>query len=430
VDVSLTSQNQQPIEITSVFGPVGPVNWGGPMVEITLKNVGVEPVISLTATLEIDTPFNISFDFTFNVTPSNPLQPNKSTSSTLTLIGGGFSSNVSYPLKIHATLQNGAKFVYTKLVQIVEPPVVTFPDPNLEAAIRLALHKTFEPIYASELAGLASLSADYRGIEDLSGLQYCTNLTYLDLGSNQISDISPLANLTNLTYLGLGSNQISDISPLANLTNLTDLNLAHNQISDISPLASLTNLIYVELGWNQISDISLLANLTNLTDLALESNQISDISPLANLTNLTYLNLGGNQISDISPLANFTDLIYLYLDSNQISDISSLANLTNLTYLGLGSNQISDISPLANLTNLTYLGLGSNQISDVSPLANLTNLTDIDLRDNQISDIGPLIQNEGLGTEDSVYLSGNPLSSDSINIYIPQLRTRGVTVDY
>jgi hypothetical protein len=116
------SQDQEPIEIVSVLGPVGPVNPGGPGVEITLENVGVEPVISLTATLELGE----SFDFTFDdVTPANPLQPNRSTSAKLTLIGGGFiSGNVSYPLKIHATLQSGVKFVYTKLVQIVEPPLI------------------------------------------------------------------------------------------------------------------------------------------------------------------------------------------------------------------------------------------------------------------------------------------------------------------
>jgi len=118
------SQNQEPIEIVSVLGPLRPINWGGPRVEITLKNLGVEPVISLTATLEPATAFDTSFDFTFDdVSPSNPLQPNTSTSDTLTLIGGGFSSDVSYPLTINATLQNGGKFVYTKLVQIV--PVST-----------------------------------------------------------------------------------------------------------------------------------------------------------------------------------------------------------------------------------------------------------------------------------------------------------------
>ena len=116
------SQNQQPIEITSVLGPLGSFNPGGPVVEITLKNVAVEPVISLTATLELGESFEFTFD---DVSPAHPLQPNRSTSAELTLIAGGFiSGNVSYPLTINATLQNGDKFVYTKLVQIVEPPLM------------------------------------------------------------------------------------------------------------------------------------------------------------------------------------------------------------------------------------------------------------------------------------------------------------------
>jgi Leucine-rich repeat (LRR) protein len=118
----------------------------------------------------------------------------------------------------------------------VDGPLVTFPDPNLETAIKEALNKPSEPIHASELAGLASLSASDRGIEDLSGLQYCTSLAELDLISNQIGDISPLASLTKLINLALGWNQISDISPLANVTKLTNLCLSSNQISDISPL--------------------------------------------------------------------------------------------------------------------------------------------------------------------------------------------------
>jgi len=40
------------------------------------------------------------------------------------------------------------------------------------------------------------------------------------------------------------------------------------------------------------------------------------------------------------------------------------------------------------------------------------------------------VENEGLGTGDRVYLFDNPLSDDSINIYIPQLEARGVTVTY
>jgi hypothetical protein len=52
------------------------------------------------------------------------------------------------------------------------------------------------------------------------------------------------------------------------------------------------------------------------------------------------------------------------------------------------------------------------------------------LQDNDISNIYPLVENDGLGTGDRVYLNGNPLSDDSINIYIPELMARGVIVSY
>jgi len=136
--------------------------------------------------------------------------------------------------------------------------VVDFPDPNLEAAVREALNKASGPIYASELAGLVSLSASDRGIQDLSGLEYCTNLSGLSLWGNQISDVSPLAGLTNLTSLDLELNQINDTFPLATLANLTHLYLGENQINDISPLAELANLTALLLYTNQIGDISAL----------------------------------------------------------------------------------------------------------------------------------------------------------------------------
>jgi Leucine-rich repeat (LRR) protein len=65
------------------------------------------------------------------------------------------------------------------------PKSVTFPDENLEAAIRYALNKPVgEKIMATELAKLTTLMAESSGIADLSGLEYCTSLTVLDLGNN------------------------------------------------------------------------------------------------------------------------------------------------------------------------------------------------------------------------------------------------------
>ena len=81
-----------------------------------------------------------------------------------------------------------------------------------------------------------------REIADLTGLEYATNLTELDLYHNQISDLTPLAKLTELTELILHFNQIADVTPLGKLTNLVSLGLQTNKITDVTPLAELTNL--------------------------------------------------------------------------------------------------------------------------------------------------------------------------------------------
>jgi len=116
--------------------------------------------------------------------------------------------------------------------------VVNFPDPNLEAVIRLTIGKPTGEIYQSDLYGLTDLSAAGKGITDLTGLEHCTSLDKLALALNQISDISPLSTLTSLTWLWIQVNQISDISPLVKLTNLNNLDLSWNRISDIEPLVS------------------------------------------------------------------------------------------------------------------------------------------------------------------------------------------------
>jgi internalin A len=120
--------------------------------------------------------------------------------------------------------------------------VVNFPDPNLEAVIRDAIPKPTGPIYDTDLATLTTLLGDHAAISDLTGLEYCTNLTQPSLWDNLITDISPLAGLSNLTQRYLPDNQISDISPLADLENLVGLHLADNPIGDIGELAGLTSL--------------------------------------------------------------------------------------------------------------------------------------------------------------------------------------------
>jgi hypothetical protein len=269
-------------------------------------------------------------------------------------------------------------------VALAEEDPVTFDDVNLEAAVRFYLEIPEGDIYPDDMLRLTQ-HLIWSGVEDLTGLEYATNLPDLRLYNGLIADLSPISELTSLTILDFSYNQISDITPISNLTNLDNLNLDSNLISDLPDLAGLPNL----------------------TGLDVRSNQISNFPDLSGLTSLTYLNLSYNQISLIPDLSYLPDLTNLALSHNQISNISPISDLTNLTSLALNNNQVSNIDPVLDLTNLTNLYLQSNQISDISPISGLTSLT-------------------------LLYLSSNLLDCPAYGIYIPMIidNNPGINITY
>ena len=276
----------------------------------------------------------------------------------------------------HASSQQGAA-------------VVPLPDPNLRSAIAEALGKSSNaPMTTEEMARLERLDARSRGIRDLTGLQFATNLDELSLNDNQISDLSPIAGLTGLRKLRLNNNPLADFSPLKGLKNLTHLWFNRTQVSDLSPLAGLINLELLEFWGTNVSSLLPLVRLINLEFLGFEGDNVSDLSQIAGLINLKTINAGwGSAISDLSPLAGLTKLEGIHINAGKVSDLTPLAGLTGLKGLGFQDNDISDISALAGLTELTSMNLGGNNISDISPLAGLINLKWLVIQGNQISDI-------------------------------------------
>ena len=91
-------------------------------------------------------------------------------------------------------------------------------------------------------------------LSDLDGLEYCTNLTSLDLSKNQIDNIYEVQFLTHLHELFLARNHISSLTPLADLAELEILDLADNDIEDPSPLLSMAGLRFVNLQGNPLEE--------------------------------------------------------------------------------------------------------------------------------------------------------------------------------
>ena len=253
--------------------------------------------------------------------------------------------------------------------QVGEPPGVTqpdvipggqvhIPDPNLRAAIAEALGKSPNaPITVEEMKGLVNLSAENKGIQNLTGLQLAANLRRLTFArdKHQFSDLTPIAGLNSLESLRFDGVNVSDLSPLSGLINLKTLHIGETNVSDLSPLAGLINLEWLHFDPSNVSDLSPLAELINLKHIGTWGSNISDLSPLAGLTKLRSANICGAEVSDLAPLADLTGLTELYLRVNEISDVSPLARLTGLTRLNLEKNHISDISPLVGLTELEWL---------------------------------------------------------------------------
>ncbi|MFC1694411.1 choice-of-anchor D domain-containing protein, partial [Candidatus Latescibacterota bacterium] len=337
---------------------------------------------------------------------------------------------------------------------MLAPEEVSFPDPNLEAAIRSTLGKPAGPITDEDLAKLTDLDASERGISDLTGIEHCVNLQNLVLHSNQISDLSPLINLTDLWSLNLVSNRISDLSPLSSLTNLQSLHFSGNQISDLSSLSGLTKLDFLSMSSNQINDLNPLVNLTNLILLYLGNNQIQDISPLAGLKMIGEWEIWEEWEIDEREGVK----IHLGLSNNRISDITSLVSntgigagdgidlrgnlLSNEAYNNLipaiqarGANVLFDppkpvtisdpnleaaIRDALNkpegsindkdLAGLTDLVASERDISDLNGIEYCVNLQMLYLDSNQISDISPL---NSLTNLDELGLDDNQISDIS-----------------
>ena len=352
---------------------------------------------------------------------------------------------------------------------------VRIPDPNLRSVIERLLGKeNGAAITPEDMERLNRIEADENGIQDLTGLEYATNLERIEfrhnaisdltpltnlirldnikLRGNQITDVTPLAKLFNVEWMGLEENQITDLSPLQNLKKLNGIGISGNPITDVSPLADLISLEGID-AWNtRITDFSPLANLRRfewiafgndptistlpslkglktLRRLIIEDCNISDISGLAELTLLTDLRMPGNSVADISPLSNLKNLKFLNLNHNSVSDISALAGLSRLEKLRLADSDISDISSLEKLTQLTELYLYDNDISDLSPLAKLTQLTELNLEGNLISDISSLSNLNkliDLTLNDNLITDISPLSGLT-NLREVNLRNNGIS---
>ena len=285
--------------------------------------------------------------------------------------------------------------------------LITIKDPVIDQITRELLEKSEGDYNRAELESILRFPTNdesikyydamdpYESPETLSGLEYFTNLEFLNLYGRgfrvPLTDITALAKLKKIKYLNLANNQIREVESLAGLTELTYLHLGWNTgIHDISPLVNLKNLKTLDLTYTYgLKDLTPLASLPQLDSLLMTTARyVENASVIGTLTNLKKLRFTSNDnIADFSFLENLTEMRDLTLYSNDsIDDISFLAEMPKLTRLNIAKNKVTDISILEGLTELEYLDLSNLKIKDFSALTNLTKLKEVWFMDDHIDE--------------------------------------------
>ncbi|HLN64290.1 MAG TPA: leucine-rich repeat domain-containing protein, partial [Symbiobacteriaceae bacterium] len=285
--------------------------------------------------------------------------------------------------------------------------VITFADPHLEAAVREAVGKPDGELTPDDVAGVRYLSASYRDVYSLSGIEQLTNLEILDLAGNRVSDLRPLQSLASLVSLYLSGNPVASLAPLSGLTRLENLSLHGTQVTDVRPLAGLKDLGSLNLSSTRVRDLAPLAGLTNLNTLGLYNTPITSLLPLQQMSTLYNLDIGRSSVVDIAPLRALPQLGRLSMHDTAVRDLTPLASLTALWDLNLGGNQITDLSPLSGLTGLQSLSITRNQVESLAPLAGMTDLRMLFASENRIAETGPLGQ---MGALELLDLTKNKVS--------------------
>ena len=321
-----------------------------------------------------------------------------------------------------------------------------FPDANFRSY--LMSEYPSGTITTAQLNARTELILERKGISDMTGVQYFTQLTKLDLYNNNLTsfDASPL---TKLKYLNLGYNKLTSVI-VNNNTALEQLYLQNNQLTVLtvyqkSALRTLwiqnnPNLTKLYCAHNNLDNLDIY-NCTALEDLKCFYNpNLSTIQGLESCTALTLINCEDCAITSLN-VTNLVNLENLLAARNLLTtlDAVGLSKLLNinvrgndwLTELNCSScdlvqlivggctalnklwcyynDELRAITGLADCTALTYLDCEDCAITELPGVNNMTNLQRLWARNNQLTgslDVSNLSQLNRLRVSGNTSLTG------------------------
>jgi hypothetical protein len=318
-----------------------------------------------------------------------------------------------------------------------------FPDANFRSY--LLSEYPSGTITTAQLNARDTLYLYNKGISNMKGVEYFTQLTYLMCYSNNLSSID-LSQNTKLKYLNLGYNKLTSISLTAN-TALEKVFLQNNKLVTVS----MSNYSSLNTLW--VSDNTTLTGLycwrdaltnvdvtgcTALRMLKIYNNyNLAKITGLADCTALTWLDVEDTSFSDLSAVRGMTSLETLLAGNTKITTLetSHSGSLTNLQVAG--DKQLKQLNCRSeNLSTLKVTGCTALQdlkcfynanLTAITGLADCTAMTYLDCEDCAITEL-PGVDN--MNNLQSLWVRNNKLTGSFYicqKPYLEYLRVQGNT---
>ena len=249
-------------------------------------------------------------------------------------------------------------------------------------------------------AGLGSIGK----IKDLTGIERCGAIDYLNLENNAFSDISEIANISALAFLNLEGNPITSLAPLLGnsseymLIRAYGLDLNENTVCDEVPKME-------GRGWVVKHD--------SIVDC---ERYFWERTPI-NITDSVLRRV-------LCEKAEYEDVRCTLTNSDVVA-------ITSIEYDGDGFDNQGYIYSIEDITPMPALGtlnLPNNKLTDIREVGYLHTLTSLDIKNNQVTSLLALLNNNS--REMDVDVRDNPLDMESVCEMIPALEEKGWNVKH
>ncbi|MCM1508804.1 MAG: phage tail tip lysozyme [Ruminococcus flavefaciens] len=262
---------------------------------------------------------------------TNSLKDFTSTSITYTYVCGGSNvKSVEFSLTAERIPEN----------KKIDVNTVNFPDSVFRNYVLNEIDRDGDKkLSKTEIENTTSIILDKKisgGAENLTGIQYFTELADLDCSFNSITALD-LSKNTKLQRLSCGSNRLTELDVSSN-RELTYLNCMENQLKYVD-VSSNRKLVEFDCDYNQIQALDLSLN-SELETLYCYRNNLKEIDLTYN-TKLKDLNIHSNQLTSLD-LSN-TQVKSVIATGNKF-DIGAVSEyaLSNLSKYGFKLGRASN----------------------------------------------------------------------------------------